>query len=96
MKPINAGRKTSSGRLGTGRTARQPLERDAEKWLRAIERDLISRRAREIYFERGAQAGCDLSNWLQAEAEVKDSLEEVEQALHAAPKINRRNAGGNN
>ena len=95
MKPTNTGRK-ASGRSGAGRTARRPLERDAEQWLRAIEQDLVSRRAREIYLERGAQTGRDLDNWLQAEAEVKKSLEEVERTLCAAPKMSRRNAGGNN
>ncbi|MCX7824259.1 MAG: DUF2934 domain-containing protein [Verrucomicrobiae bacterium] len=95
MKTTNTGRKTS-GRLGADRSARRPLERDVETWLRAIERDLISRRAREIYLEHGAQAGRDLDNWLQAEAEVKKSLEEVERMLCAAPKMTRRHASGVN
>jgi predicted metalloprotease with PDZ domain len=95
MKPTNTGRKTS-GRSGVVRSARRSLERDAEKWLRAIEQDLISRRAREIYLERGAVAGRDLDNWIQAEAEVKKSLEEVERTLCAAPKMTRQHAGGVN
>jgi len=95
MKPTNTGRR-ASGRLGTGRSARRPLERDAEQWLRAVEQDLISRRAREIYLEGGAQPGRDLDNWLLAETEVKKSLEEVERTLCAAPKTHRQHAGGNN
>lgn len=95
MKQKNTGRQTS-GRSGAVRSARRRLERDAEQWLRAVEQNLISRRAREIYLERGAQAGCDLDNWLQAEAEVKKSLDEAEQTLRDAPLVSREDAGGVN
>ena len=37
-------------------------------------REMISRRAYEIYEERGRCDGDDLNDWLRAEAEVKSSL----------------------
>jgi hypothetical protein len=37
-------------------------------------RELISRRAYEIYEERGRCDGDDLNDWLRAEAEVKSGL----------------------
>jgi DUF2934 family protein len=37
-------------------------------------RELISRRAYEIYEERGRCDGDDLNDWLRAEAEVKSAL----------------------
>ncbi|MGH9768821.1 MAG: DUF2934 domain-containing protein [Blastocatellia bacterium] len=37
-------------------------------------RDLIARRAYEIYEERGRCDGEDMNDWLRAEAEVKSSL----------------------
>jgi hypothetical protein len=38
-------------------------------------RDLVSRRAYEIYEERGRTDGEDVNDWLRAEAEVKASLD---------------------
>ena len=37
-------------------------------------RELIARRAYEIYEERGMSHGDDLNDWLRAEAEVKSAL----------------------
>jgi hypothetical protein len=37
-------------------------------------RELIARRAYEIYEERGGCDGDDLNDWLRAEAEVKSAL----------------------
>ena len=35
----------------------------------------IRRRAYEIYVQRGNQAGSDLDDWLQAEKEIRQSVE---------------------
>jgi hypothetical protein len=40
-------------------------------------RNLIARRAYEIYEERGGWHGDDINDWLQAEVEVKSSLMEA-------------------
>lgn len=37
-------------------------------------RELIARRAYEIYEERGGNHGDDINDWLKAEAEVKSTL----------------------
>ena len=37
--------------------------------------DRIRRRAYEIYLERGDQPGSELTDWLQAEAELRDAEE---------------------
>jgi hypothetical protein len=37
-------------------------------------RELIARRAYEIYVERGGRDGDDINDWLRAEAEVKSTL----------------------
>jgi DUF2934 family protein len=37
-------------------------------------RELIARRAYEIYEERGMRHGDDINDWLRAEAEVKSAL----------------------
>ncbi|HZF41532.1 MAG TPA: DUF2934 domain-containing protein [Blastocatellia bacterium] len=37
-------------------------------------RELIARRAYEIYEERGMRHGDDINDWLRAEAEVKSGL----------------------
>lgn len=37
-------------------------------------RDLVSRRAYELYEERGGSDGEDMNDWLRAEAEVRASL----------------------
>lgn len=69
---------------------------DAERWLRSVEHDLISRRAREIFFERGSKQGQDLDNWLKAEVEVKRTLAETEQALKAHFNANNLEVNGRN
>lgn len=69
---------------------------DAERWLRSVERDLIARRAREIFFERGSKPGQDLDNWLKAEAEVKSTLAETEEALKTHFTANNLELNGNN
>jgi len=43
-------------------------------------RDLIARRAYEIYEERGRGDGADVADWLRAEVEVKSLL--LEARLH--------------
>jgi len=53
---------------------------DVDRWLKALEEEQIARRAREIYQRNGAQPGRDLENWLQAEAELKRELEQIEVA----------------
>lgn len=37
-------------------------------------REMIARRAYEIYEERGGRHGDDINDWLRAEAEVKSAL----------------------
>ncbi|HEY6402428.1 MAG TPA: DUF2934 domain-containing protein [Blastocatellia bacterium] len=39
-------------------------------------RELIARRAYEIYEERGRSHGDDINDWLRAEAEVKSTLKQ--------------------
>jgi len=39
-----------------------------------IVRDMISRRAYEIYLDRGSEPGHDREDWLQAESEILDEL----------------------
>ena len=73
-----------------------PLDHDIAKWLRTVEHDLVSRRAREIYFERGALPGWDLDNWLLAEAEIRNLLEDAERALHAVSARNQQNPHSQN
>jgi hypothetical protein len=79
------------------KTTRKPAGScDAERWLRSVEHDLISRRAREIFFERGSKQGQDLDNWLKAEAEVKNTLAETEEALKTHFIANNLELNGNN
>src|SRR5262245_12310577 len=47
-------------------------------------RELISRRAYEIYEERGRMDGEDMNDWLRAEAEVKSAFTAKEPRLVAA------------
>jgi hypothetical protein len=61
-------------------------------------RDLIARRAYEIYEERGRSDGEDMNDWLRAEAEVKASLGasnqvKPETASRRRPTISRVRAG---
>jgi H+-transporting ATPase len=49
-------------------------------------RELIARRAYEIYEERGRCDGDDINDWLRAEAEVKSSLR-PEKRRAAAPRV---------
>jgi len=79
------------------KASRKPqADHDTERWLRSIEHDLICRRAQEIFFERGSKQGQDLDNWLKAEAEVKRTLEETEEALKAHFTANNSDINGNN
>ncbi len=53
-------------------------------------RELIARRAYEIYEERGRYDGEDMNDWLKAEAEVKSSIMAKEvTAKGAAPATSR-------
>ena len=49
-------------------------------------RELIARRAYEIYEERGSGHGDDLNDWLRAEAEVKSALR-LEKRRAAPPRV---------
>jgi len=49
-------------------------------------RDLIARRAYEIYEERGRCEGDDINDWLRAEAEVKSAMR-PEKRRSAAPRV---------
>ena len=60
---------------------RQRSDQDVERWVNTVVQDMITRRARELFREQGSQPGHDLDNWLQAEAEVKNNLQEVERML---------------
>ena len=40
----------------------------------------IQRRAYELYMQRGNQAGSELEDWLQAEAEIRTDLQEQPEA----------------
>ncbi|MBI5685642.1 MAG: DUF2934 domain-containing protein [Verrucomicrobia bacterium] len=77
-------------------TRRPQADCETERWLRSVEHDLITRRAREIFFERGSKPGQDLDNWLKAEAEVKSTLAEAEEALKAHFIANNSELNGNN
>lgn len=96
MKNSNPNKKDSrrAKRPNTGR--RVETDHDMERWLKGVEHDLISRRAREIFFERGSKHGQDLDNWLKAEAEVKQTLAETEEALKAYFVANNAELNGNN
>ena len=59
--------------LATRRKAQAPAE-SYESIGQIDLRELISRRAYEIYEERGRGDGDDLNDWLRAEAEVKSAL----------------------
>jgi len=54
----------------------QPAATEAAgtKSLRATPEDKIRRRAYEIFMERGAEPGDALSDWLQAERELRKSV----------------------
>lgn len=79
------------------KASRKPqAEHETEQWLRSIEHNLIRRRAREIFVERGSKPGQDLDNWLKAEAEVKRTLEEAEQTLNSDSVANGSGLNGNN
>ena len=49
-------------------------------------RELIARRAYEIYEERGRRHGDDINDWLRAEAEVKSALR-PEKRRSATPRV---------
>jgi hypothetical protein len=49
-------------------------------------RELIARRAYEIYEERGRCDGDDINDWLRAEAEVKSALR-PEKRRHATSRV---------
>jgi len=49
-------------------------------------RELIARRAYEIYEERGRCDGDDINDWLRAEAEVKSALRPEKRRL-ATPRV---------
>jgi hypothetical protein len=75
---------------------RPQADHDMERWLRSVEHSLISQRAREIFFEHGSKQGQDLDNWLKAEAEVKQTLAEAEEALKEHFVANNSELNGNN
>ena len=96
MNNLNPNAKDSK-RAKRPKAGHRPLaDHDMERWLRSIEHDLISRRAREIFYERGSKHGQDLDNWLKAEAEVKQTLAEAEEALNAHFVANNSELNGNN
>ena len=96
MNNLNPAAKGSK-RASRAKAPRKPqADCDTEQWLRLVEHDLISRRAREIFFERGSAQGQDLDNWLKAEAEVKRTLEETEEALQTHFAANSAECNGNN
>ena len=96
MSNLNPNAKDSK-RAKRPKAGRRPLaDHDMERWLRSIEHDLISRRAREIFYERGSKHGQDLDNWLKAETEVKQTLAEAEEALNAHFVANNSELNGNN
>lgn len=96
MNNLNPSNRDSK-RAKRAKASRKPqAEHETEQWLRSIEHGLICQRAREIFVERGSKPGQDLDNWLKAEAEVKRTLEEAEQALNShfianSPKLNGNN-----
>ena len=96
MKKLKSGAKDCrrAKRPNTGRGL--DTDHEMERWLRGIEHDLISRRAREIFFERGSKHGQDLDNWLKAEAEVRQTLAETEEALREHFVANNAELNGNN
>ena len=64
-------------RRGTDNVVAMPA---AESKVTAVNRPVhvsetdIARRAFEIYCERGRQHGCDLDDWLQAERELRRTM----------------------
>jgi Protein of unknown function (DUF2934) len=56
------------------RTKRVPTEAPRPESLHATPEEEIRRRAYEIFLERGAEPGDALSDWLQAERELRKSL----------------------
>ena len=66
------------------RLALEPQNEAAERWLHVIVRRLIEQRAQEIFHEQNCLPNRDLENWLQAEAEMRRFLEEVEGSLNVA------------
>jgi hypothetical protein len=58
-------------------SARRKGQAPAENYESDVQielRELIARRAYEIYEERGMRHGDDINDWLRAEAEVKSAL----------------------
>ena len=73
--------------IETQRLSRKPIRvrnDDAEQWLHVIVNRLIERRAQEIFLEHGCRSNRDMENWLEAEAEIRLLLEEVEASLRLA------------
>lgn len=50
--------------------------------MSTITQEKIAQRAYEIYLARGGQPGCEVDDWLRAEAELR---QEVEQIAACAP-----------
>ena len=63
-------------------TPAESYESDGQNDLR----ELIARRAYEIYEERGRCDGDDINDWLRAEAEVKSTLRS-EKRRSATPRV---------
>src|SRR5262249_60547350 len=59
---------SSATRRETDARLREMLRQDR------VVRDMISRRAYEIYLDRGSEHGHDHEDWLQAETEILDEL----------------------
>ncbi len=45
--------------------------------MNTIMQEKIARRAYEIYMARGGQHGCDMDDWLKAEAELRQEVEQL-------------------
>ncbi len=96
MNDLNPAVKDSKHARRVKASRKPQADHDTERWLRSIEHDLICRRAREIFYERGSMPGQDLDNWLKAEAEVKRTLNETEEALKTHFIANNSDINGNN
>jgi hypothetical protein len=57
-------------------------------------RELIARRAYELYEERGRTDGDDLNDWLRAETEVRSSTSSAGGVVVETPKRQRRSVSG--
>jgi len=75
-----------ASRASSTRRKTQAPARNYESDEQVDVRELIARRAYEIYEERGGCDGDDINDWLRAETEVKSALR-LEKRRSATPRV---------